>query len=245
RRRAPAPPRWGCPRRRLRAAVLRQEQQRGLHAAAHVGGAREVKLQEDRFGWLLDRALRRDERLRDRLVALALRDLGERLELARRQCGERRLRVVAVPLHEQLDDLRVDVRAALMHGVDRVDKLAAVVDALLEEIGAPRGPALEQAEDVRRLRVLAEHDDAHVRVRLAGRPRGAGGVGAVARWAAATRMPSSLSVGGMRMSVTTTSGRSASMVAMSVAESDTAATGSTPGASPSRRGTPSRTRESS
>ena len=51
---------------------------------------------------------------------------------------------LAAALHEQLDDLRVDVRAALVHGADGVDELPAVVDALLEQVGAPRGAALEQ-----------------------------------------------------------------------------------------------------
>src|SRR5919108_6590969 len=69
--------------------------------------------------------------------------------------------------------------------------------------------------------------------------------GCVSRSFDATRIPSSLSVGGMRMSVTTTSGFSASTVAISVPRSATAATGSMPGDSANRRLTASRTRKAS
>src|SRR3954471_1161890 len=58
-------------------------------------------------------------------------------------------------------------------------------------------------------------------------------------------MPSSLSVGGMRMSVTTTSGSSASTLAMSVGPSATVATTSIPGVSARSRVTASRTRNPS
>ena len=44
---------------------------------------------------------------------------------------------------------------------------AAVVDTLLEQVGAPRGAGLEQLEHVGGLGVLAEHDDTGLRVRLA------------------------------------------------------------------------------
>ena len=155
------------PRRRQRIAALGQEQQRRLDAARDVGRPGEVELHEDRVDVLLDRALGEHERLGDRLVALALRDLGQRLALARREHGERRVGAVRPALHEQLDDLRVDVRAALLHGAHGVDQLPAVVDTLLEQVGAPRGAGLEQLEHVGGLGVLAEHHDTGLRVRVA------------------------------------------------------------------------------
>ena len=42
-----------------------------------------------------------------------------------------------------------------------------VRQALLQQIGAPRATALEESERVARVRVLAEHDDADLRMRLA------------------------------------------------------------------------------
>ena len=68
----------------------------------------------------------------------------------------------------------------------------------------PLEPSLEQREGVGRVGVLAEHDDADRRVRLAE--------------LGAARMPSSVPVGGMRMSVTTTSGCSCSTRASSSGE---------------------------
>src|SRR5215217_4069757 len=53
----------------------RQIQQRGLHPRADVIRKREAQLEEDRADVLLDGALGPGERVRDRRVALALRDL--------------------------------------------------------------------------------------------------------------------------------------------------------------------------
>ena len=39
--------------------------------------------------------------------------------------------------HQRLDDLRVDHRATVRDGVDRGDELVEIVDALLQEVGAP------------------------------------------------------------------------------------------------------------
>ena len=44
---------------------------------------------------------------------------------------------------------------------------STILHALLQEVGAPRAAALEEREHVARVRVLAEHDDADLRVRLA------------------------------------------------------------------------------
>ena len=112
---------------------------------------------------------------------------------------------------EGVDDLGIHDGAALRHGADRGRELLDVADALLQEVGTALAAALEEGERVARGRVLAEHDDADLGVRLA-QP--------LAAW-----MPSSAPPGGMRMSVTTTSGRSASTAASSESRSpQTAAT---------------------
>ena len=72
---------------------------------------------------------------------------------------------------ERLDHLRVDHRSALGHGADRRRELLDVVHALLQQIRATRGPALEERERIARLRIGAEHDDAELRSRLA-KPEG-------------------------------------------------------------------------
>src|SRR3954454_1585885 len=144
--------RWA--RRRGRQALrVREEHERGLHPAAHVARAGEVELHEDGVDVLLDGALREDERLGDRLVALALRDLGERLELARRERGERRVRYALAAADEKLDDLRIDVGPSAVDRPYRVDELSAMVHPLLEQVGAPGRAGLEQLEDVARLGV--------------------------------------------------------------------------------------------
>ena len=58
-----------------------------------------------------------------------------------------------------------------MHRAHGVEQLAAVVDALLEQVCPAGRPALQQFEDVRGLGVLAEDDDADLRMCLA-EPRG-------------------------------------------------------------------------
>ena len=116
---------------------------------------------------LLDRPLGQEERLGDRRVVLSLGHLAQHVALARRQLVERRLLAARVLRHQRLDDLRVDHRAALCDRADRGDELPEILDALLQEVGAPRAAALQQREHVARVRVLAEHDDADLRIRLA------------------------------------------------------------------------------
>ena len=58
-------------------------------------------------------------------------------------------------------------RAALCDRPDRGDELLDVLHALLQEVGAARAAVLEERERVARRRVLAEHDDADLRMRLA------------------------------------------------------------------------------
>ena len=66
--------------------------------------------------------------------------------------------------------------------MDRVDELAAVVDAVLEQVGAARRAALEQLEDVGRLGVLAEHDHADLWMGLAKRRGHADALVALRGW---------------------------------------------------------------
>ena len=75
------------------------------------------------------------------------------------------LRVAALAGGDELvDDPRVDQRAARGHVVQRPAQLALVVQPLLEQVRAPVRARVEERERVARLRVLAEHDDAHLRV---------------------------------------------------------------------------------
>ena len=65
---------------------------------------------------------------------------------------------------EALDHLRVDHRAAAGDGLDGCDELGEVVDPLLQQVRASGGPGLEQRKRVAGLAVLAEHDDADLRM---------------------------------------------------------------------------------
>src|SRR5690349_15823647 len=87
--------RWGAHPRAASAARsgavgLGEVDQRRLDPAADLLGLAQPELQEDRVDVLLDCALREHELVGDRLVAVAARDEGEDLRLARRQLGELR-----------------------------------------------------------------------------------------------------------------------------------------------------------
>ena len=69
-----------------------------------------------------------------------------------------------------LDHLGIDDRAAGGHGANRVDQLVGVADTILEQVGPAVGAGLQQAQRVRRRRVVAEHDD----TRPTGGSRGSG-----------------------------------------------------------------------
>ena len=126
---------------------------------------------------------------------------------------ERRVVLALLALEQHPHHRRVDHRAAARDDLDRRLQLAAVVHAVLEQVGAALGAVGEQVEAVARLGVLAEHDDPDLGVGLA--------------QACATRMPSSSPDGGMRTSVTTTSGCVRSTSASSVVPSLQSATIST------------------
>src|ERR671936_2489901 len=138
---------------------LGEEQQRRLHPLGDVLGVGQIELEEDRVDVLLDGALREDERLGDRVVALALGDLGEDLPLAGGEVRERRTFDTRLGDDQRIDDLRVDDRAALRHGADGRRELCPVVHALLEEVTAAVRAPLEQAQRVARVVVLREDDD--------------------------------------------------------------------------------------
>ena len=208
---------------------LGQVEDDGLHALVDRGLPAEPQLEEDRVNHLLDRALGQEERRGDRGVVLAGGHLAQHVQLARRQIVERRLLGARVLRDERLDDLRIHHRAAVGDCSDRRDELLEIRHPLLQEVRTACGPALEQRQRVARLGVLAEHDDADLRLRLAQAARPPGCL---------RRLP----VGGIRMSVTTTSGSSASTAASSESRSPHAATTSTSGLVSSRRRVPSRTR---
>src|SRR5215212_8008080 len=91
----------------------------------------------------------------------------DRISSSRGVSTQRRALRPAPRGHELLHDLRVDDGASLRDGLDGGDQLAAVLDALLEQIGASVGARLEQREPIARLRVLTQHDHAHAGVALA------------------------------------------------------------------------------
>ena len=117
---------------------------------------------------LLDRALG-EERASAAIAALFLPSAISRRTSRSRGVSscERRLLGTRLVRHERLDHLRVDHRAAVCDGADRRDELLDVLDALLQQVRAPGGAAFQERERVARLGVLAQDDDADVRVRLA------------------------------------------------------------------------------
>ncbi len=138
--------------------------------------------------------------------------------------------------HERSDFRRDDLASmsssticGIDHGArlgDRADGLRQLVGSrylLLQQVGPPRRPRLEKRQRVGGRLVLAEDHDA--------RPRAGSPVSHDAAW-----IPSSVPVGGMRMSVTTTSGESSSMSSRSSGRSAARPTSS-------RSGSPSMIRE--
>ncbi len=66
---------------------------------------------------------------------------------------------------KRVDDLRVDHRAACRDLGDGADELVDVGDPLLQQVGPPLGPFVEELERVAGLHVLAEDHDADAGVR--------------------------------------------------------------------------------
>jgi hypothetical protein len=116
---------------------------------------------------LLDGALGQEQLLSDGGVALALGHLRKDFQLAGTQLPQWRGLVARPCLHQRVDDLWIDRRATMRDGFDRVRELLLVVHPLLEQIGPLGGSVSEQRKRVVGLGELAEHDYAHLRVRLA------------------------------------------------------------------------------
>jgi hypothetical protein len=150
----------------MRRAALREVQNDRLDALVDRRLPGQPELEEDGMDHLLDGLLGQDEGVRDRGVVLPLCHLSEHVSLTRRQLLERRVLAPRILCDERLDDLRVEDRAADRDGPDRADELVEIVHALLQEIRAALASPFEESEKIARVRVLAEHDHAHLGMRL-------------------------------------------------------------------------------
>ena len=147
--------------------ALGQVEDHGLDPLVHRRLPAEPELQEDRVDHLLNRPFRQNERFGDRRVVLALGHLAQHVALARRQLSERRFVVAGGLRHQGFDHLRIDHRTALRDSQNRAGELVEILDSLLEEVRTASAPTLQQRQDVLRVRVLAEDDDADLRMPLA------------------------------------------------------------------------------
>ena len=100
----------------------------------------------------------------DGLDRTALGDLVEELLVGLGEPG-----VVGDRLHQRLDDLRVDHRAAGRHLAHRAGELVALADPVLEQVRVPGGAVAQQGDGVVGVVVLREHHHAGARVALAQR----------------------------------------------------------------------------
>src|SRR6185503_1060097 len=144
-----------------------EEREDGEHAAVVGVRRRQPELAEDVRDVLLDRALGDDEAVGDGVVRAALGHQPDDLSLARRELVEHAALAAAA---EQLRDrLRVHRRPALGDAADRVDELADVGDAVLEQVADTAAAVGQQLGGERPLDVLREHEDrqpGHPRARL-------------------------------------------------------------------------------
>ena len=148
-------------------SALREVEDHGFDPLVYRGLPREPELEEDRVDHLLDRPLGQEQRRGNRGVVLSFGHLAQDVVFTRCQLTERRLLAASVLRDERLHDLRVHDGAALCNGADSRDELLDVVHALLQQVCAPLAAPFQERENEARRRVLAEHDDADVRVRLA------------------------------------------------------------------------------
>ena len=163
-------------------AALGQIQHDGLDPLVHSLLPREPELEEDRVDDLLDGAFGQDERLGDRGVVSALGHFPQHIPFSRRQLVQRRLVGPCALGNESVDDLRIHHGATLGHGAHGRDQLVDVLHALLQEVGAALASAFEEGERVTRRRVLAEHDDTDLRMRLTKPHRSLDPLVGLARW---------------------------------------------------------------
>jgi hypothetical protein len=103
----------------------------------------------------------------DRGVGAAQGHLGQDLALTRREVLERGVGPARAGVDQRLHHLRVDHRATRRDLAHRAHELVDIGDALLQQVGAPFGSAIEQLERVAGFDVLAEHHHAELRVRVA------------------------------------------------------------------------------
>ena len=183
--------------------ALGEVDERRLDARADLVRSGQAELEEDHVDALLDAALAESELVRDRLIAAALGDLAERLQLAVGELSQRGRFGSDACSDQLLDDLRIHDRVALGDRVERGDELLAIVEALLQEVGPSVAAGLEQRLPVARTAYWLTTTT----------PMS----GCVTRSQFASVIPSSSPDGGMRMSVRTTSGRRASIAARSEA----------------------------
>ena len=99
---------------------------------------------------------------------------------------------LALRVHEPGDDRRVDHAFAVHESAERVEQDGRIEDALLQQIAKAAGVCLDQAHRIGRLDVLRQNEN-----------RGSGNAGLDS---CAATSPSSVYVGGIRMSRTAASG---------------------------------------
>ena len=147
--------------------LLGEVEQDRLHALVRALRPGEPELGEDRVDHLLHGVLR--ENSVDAIAALFLPSAISRSTSpsrgVRSSIGED-LRAEP-PGDQDVDDQRIDHRASTGDRVDGRAQLVDVLQALLQEVGAPVRSSLEEPQCVLRLGVLAQHDDADVRVEVA------------------------------------------------------------------------------
>ena len=167
-----------------------------------VGGGGQAQGAKDALDVLLDRVLGHEQPLGDRLVRAALAPSTRstsRSRLVRCSSGSSPCRG---PSDELLDDARVEHRSAVPDPLDARGQLVEVRDALLEQVADP------VAFHARAARARSSHAHAE-------RARGCRCRASARRIAIAARNPSSVWVGGIRMSTIATSGRDCSTSANS------------------------------
>ena len=154
----------GCPRRdrprslsaRYRMTALTRLWTAGSHVSPSF-----MKIELMTFS--TDRSVRTRSSAIDGVVH-ALGHLPQDLAFPGGQLIERRRRRARPIRHQTFDDLRVDQRASDRDHPDGRQELVEIVDALLQDVGAPGAARVEQRDRVARVRVLAQDDDAEARV---------------------------------------------------------------------------------
>src|SRR5262249_9787638 len=139
----------------IRRSLVFQVGEHGQYPGVVAAGLLKSELSEDARDVLLDRADGEHERMRDPCVRAALGHQRQHLALARR---ELRQRAVVLTLGDELRyHVWVQCRPATRHTLDRVDEVADVHDAVLEQVANAAAALSEQLGGVGRLYVLRNH----------------------------------------------------------------------------------------